>query len=294
MWFFNNPQWRETNTLGFFSDFEYEDGFSGYIVVGDSQVEAWQVPFSKTFHQVLGEKINEKVYNIGLSGAPLSQYHAYVKEICRRYNPEKIIILIIANDFKESLKFHRIRDGWFHYDEEEALAPTPYRINWIRKLANESALAQYLYFNLRAGNIYNNIFRNYSPKDKTEQRSEQFLTDRDLKLDKKAINIFFKTFKDNCVLKRDIIFVLDANRGTSDNLGQNIYTNGAYKDNLNYFKIVAKNNDYPVIDLHQTFLDSYKINSKRFETQYDSHWTEHAHFLAAIEIYEYLKNSATE
>ena len=48
-------------------------------------MEAVQVPFSETFHQQIANKLEEKVYNIGLSGAPLSQYHAYTNEICERY-----------------------------------------------------------------------------------------------------------------------------------------------------------------------------------------------------------------
>ena len=91
MWNFINPQWRKTNNLGFFSDYDYEENFEGYIIVGDSQVEAVQVPFSETFHQQIANKLEEKVYNIGLSGAPLSQYHAYTNEICERYQLVKLL-----------------------------------------------------------------------------------------------------------------------------------------------------------------------------------------------------------
>ena len=102
------------------------------------------------------------MYNIGISGAPLSQYHAYTNEICKRYKPKNILILIIPNDLRQSLKKHRIRNGWFHYDENNLLKVTTYEISWYRSLANKSSLVRYLYFNLRVGSLYRKFFRGYS------------------------------------------------------------------------------------------------------------------------------------
>lgn len=285
MWFFNNPQYRKTNKLGFFSDFEYEDGFSGIIVVGDSQVEAVQVPFNKTFHQILSQKIGEPVYNIGLSGAPLSQYHAYVNEICERYIPSKILILIIPNDFKESIYSQRIRNGWFHYNSKGQVKPTPYEVSWYRRIANESALAQYLYFNLRAGNIYSQYFRNYSEKS---ERTYFKLQEENLKKDKVAIDMFFSSFRHSCVSKDNILFILDASRFLpgSTSQGESLYGDKQPFANIGYFKSMAKRNDYKVLDLHAIFKSNYNKQKIKFETKYDSHWTDYAHEIAAGEIFK--------
>ena len=56
MSFFDNAIKRKTNSLGFFSDYEYEDDFNGNFVIGDSQVESGQVEFSNTFHQIIAKK----------------------------------------------------------------------------------------------------------------------------------------------------------------------------------------------------------------------------------------------
>ena len=104
MSFFDNVIKRKTNSMGFFSDYEYEKNFDGNFVIGDSQVESGQVQFLNTFHQIIAKKINYKVYNFGISGAPLSQYHTYANEICKRYKPKNILMLIIPNDLRQSLR----------------------------------------------------------------------------------------------------------------------------------------------------------------------------------------------
>jgi hypothetical protein len=290
MSFFNNAIKRKTNSLGFFSDYEYENNASVNFIVGDSQVEAVQVRFSETFHQIIEKKTNKKMYNIGLSGAPISQYHAYVNEICERYKPTNIFLLIIPNDFKQSLKEHRIRNGWFHYDKSGSLKPTPYEISWYRALANNSSLIRYLYFNLRIGSLYNNIFRNYAKKELGEIKTLEEKKDIFFKLDKKAINIFFKSFDPNCVNKRQVLFILDANRYSEDELGLNVYQNGSAIASFEYFKEIAKKNDYDVLDLNEYFKKDYQKNSIKFEaSKYDNHWGKYGHKLAAESILKYKK-----
>ena len=290
MSFFDNAIKRKTNSLGFFSDYEYENNFSGNFVVGDSQVEAVQVKFLDTFHQIIEKKTNKKMYNIGLSGAPLSQYHAYVNEICERYKPAIILLLIIPNDFKQSLKEYRIRNGWFHYDKNGSLKPTPYEISWYRALANKSSLIGYLYFNLRVGSLYNEIFRNYSKKNLDETKTGKEKKDIFFKLDKKAIDIFFKSFNPNCIDKSQLLFVLDANRYGDDEFGLNVYSNGSTIPSFKYFKKIAKINNYEVLDLNEYFKKDYQKNFTKFEASiYDKHWGKYAHKLAAEAIIKYKK-----
>lgn len=287
MWNFKNSQSRSTNNAGFFSDYDYEEGFNGYFIVGDSQVESVQLPFLETFHQKLAKKLSEDIYNIALSGAPLSQYHAYANEICNRYRPKKLLILLVSNDFGQSLKEHRTRNGWFHYDEHSALMPTPYEVTWVRKLANNSSLVQYLYFNLRAGDIYRKFFRGYSKSKIIED--EASLKSISLALDKRAIDIFFETFNPQCVNKKDILFITDANRDIVMFPETNVYaSDGISSPSFEYFKKVASSKNFKTLDLHATFREDYKKNKKPFEDKYDWHWTNHAHNLAAQAILESL------
>ena len=286
MSFFDNAIKRKTNSLGFFSDYEYEDDFNGNFVIGDSQVESGQVEFSNTFHQIIAKKINSKVYNIGISGAPLSQYHAYTNEICKRYKPKNILILIIPNDLRQSLKKHRIRNGWFHYDENNLLKVTTYEISWYRSLANKSSLVRYLYFNLRVGSLYRKFFRGYSDTNTESDLSKK--NDLFLNLDKKAIDIFFNTFNPNCVSKKKVLFILDANRYEKDEFGRNLYNNGSTIPSFKYFKKISKIKGYDVLDLNEYFKNDYKRNSIKFEaSKYDNHWGKYAHIVAANAILKF-------
>ncbi len=282
-WFFNNPQTRKTNNLGFFSDFNYYDGFDGIVIIGDSQVESLQVPFEETFHQLLSLKLNKRIYNFGLSGAPLSQYQAYAQEVCKRYSPKKIYFLIIENDFIHSWKEHRIRDGWFHYNENNDLKPTEYKISLIRYIANKSSLIQYFYFNL-SGGVY--LIPFMRPANSNINKYSRF------DLEKKAISIFFKSLNSiSCISPNNTLFILDGNRLHLDEDNKTVYSGGEKNiKSFQYFNKIAKKYNYEVLDLHEHIKKDYEKNLIKYDTIYDSHWSAYGHKKVSSFIFNFLKN----
>ncbi len=70
------------NRAGFVNDQEYDPGDPRPLlaVVGNSFVEALQVPWAETFHGHLARELapGRRVYSFGLFGAPLSQYLHHV------------------------------------------------------------------------------------------------------------------------------------------------------------------------------------------------------------------------
>jgi len=61
------------------------------------------VPQDKSFHGLLQDELVDKcnVYSFGMSGAPLSQYVAWMKHANRNYTPFIFVFNIIGNDFDE-------------------------------------------------------------------------------------------------------------------------------------------------------------------------------------------------
>jgi hypothetical protein len=119
-WNFYNPQIIKINNFGFRNDHDYDVKEQNIVsVIGDSYVEAVQVPFSKTFYNILEENIDNKfkIYSFGFSGAPLSQYLKWAEFSVDKFNVSHLIINVVANDFDESLLKYKQSPG-FHYFEK--------------------------------------------------------------------------------------------------------------------------------------------------------------------------------
>ncbi len=79
-------------------------------VIGDSYVEALQVPLEKTFHKLLEKKLNEnrliektiEVYSFGHSGNGTLLNLQYLKKVADKFKPDLIInCFLIGNDFRD-------------------------------------------------------------------------------------------------------------------------------------------------------------------------------------------------
>ena len=286
--FFSNPRNRASNSSGFFSDFDYFPGDQEIVVIGDSFVEAMQVPFSDTFHQIVGSQMNQKVYNFGISGAPLSQYEAYAQEICNVYKPKKLIITIIENDFDESLYESRKRNGFFHYYYSGELKATPNEISLIRRIVTKSNIVRYLYFHLALGENLNSFLagkeqkkNNISIQEKPSLK-KQNINEADAKV--RSTNFFLEGMSNLCLEPKNIIFVVDANRNDDGIYGENIQL-----EFMNRFSEKARNDGFSVIELREPMRIEYYEKGERFEYLHDSHWNKKGHLLVANQIILFLQ-----
>ena len=107
-WNFSIVNELRTNNAGWVSDIHYvrEADSPLVAVVGDSYVEAVQVPWRDTCHGGLRDRLERKlrVYSFGMSAAPLTQYLAYAEHARDVYRPAALVIPIIENDFDQSLR----------------------------------------------------------------------------------------------------------------------------------------------------------------------------------------------
>src|SRR5207302_6777026 len=118
-------------------------------------VEALMVPFRETLTGRLQEMLGNRgrAYAFAQSASPLSQYVAYAKHACAVYRPERLVVVVVDNDFDESIHAHRRRDGIHHlYPRPKGgfdykltpLDPPGLAARWAR----QSALLLYLARNL--------------------------------------------------------------------------------------------------------------------------------------------------
>src|SRR5215204_7445009 len=151
-----------SNAQGFLADYDYTaaDTTPLVAVVGDSYVEALRVPFAETLtgrlQAMLGK--NGRAYAFAQSGVPLSQYVAYAQHACAVYRPQRLIVVIVGNDFDESVVEHRRRDGIYHlYPNPDGsfdyrLTPLP-EPGFMERVLRHSALALYLARNVGVTNV---------------------------------------------------------------------------------------------------------------------------------------------
>lgn len=271
-WAMRNPLVKRTNNMGFFSKYDYEPGAQVVVAIGDSYTEAAQVEFEGTFHQRAATAIGVPVYNFGLSGAPLSQYEAYLAEACKRFRPTAAVFAIIHNDFDESFRAHRARSGFFHYSDTEpvTLEPTAYEISTLRKWVTKSSLVRYLFFNLHLRHHVRRMTSG-SAEGHTVALSFSGSSNVDVAVSKRAIDVFLSRIDRHCLRKDQLVFLLDSDR-------QAIYRKFERRDEaMMYFRDRAIALGYRAIDLHPVFQANYEKEKTIFESANDPHWDRHGH-----------------
>jgi hypothetical protein len=155
-WNFSLVNRGHINNHGFVNEEDYTENDPRPLlaVVGDSQVEAAMVPNHQTFYRRLTErlKLRGRIYTFAASGAPLSQYLIWGQYAHQTYRAGGIAIVVVGNDFDESLWAYNKRPGLHVYvkgpDGRLGLQRTDYRPSPLRSLVRHSALGRYLVFHL--------------------------------------------------------------------------------------------------------------------------------------------------
>src|SRR5262245_42705846 len=130
-------------------------GVQRIAVIGDSYVEALQVAHNASFAERAATELTRdrppEIYRFGISGAPLSQYLHVAEREASHYAPDWIVVVLVHNDFDESLtpavgrytsSFLRVRVAGGKVEE---VAPQPWRPGWRERLLR-TATARYLYY----------------------------------------------------------------------------------------------------------------------------------------------------
>ncbi|MEL7544236.1 MAG: SGNH/GDSL hydrolase family protein [Pseudomonadota bacterium] len=271
-WRMRNPLVKATNNFGFFSDFDYTPRARIVVAIGDSYTEAAQVEFENTFHQRAARLTGHEIYNFGLSGAPLSQYEAYLDQACATFQPQAAVFAVIHNDFDESFRAHRSRAGFFHYADNapHALAPTPYEISTLRRLVTKSNLVRYLFFNMHLRH-YVRTYTSGSSSNHNVEISFSGSSNVDIRIKRAAIDRFLAQVGEKCLDPSQIIFLADSDR-------ESLYTGITRRDAaMLYFLETARAGGFQVVDLHTHFAAAWRKHGKAFETSSDAHWDRSGH-----------------
>jgi hypothetical protein len=279
---FQHVNVKHINNHGFASDKEFQNKELQtkpvIAVIGDSYVEALQVQNKDTFHAMLDEDLeNYDIYPIGMSGSPLSQYLAFSKYAAEQFSPELYVFLIIANDFDESFKEVRRAQGFHYFNEYGGLTLVEYEPSLLKRLARRSAFLGYLHLDLKITAQLQRI----SPKEIKTNDTQLNARIEFLVKGRVAIDRFFDGVK-NISETSNVIILLDGDRNS-------IYSGLKQRDfnkpvNILFDELGALSKDIPrvdVVDLHNIFQSDWASNNAKFNYDYDYHWNERGHAVAA-------------
>jgi hypothetical protein len=289
-WNFSVINSVKINNYGFVSNIDYDANANSPLlaIIGDSYVEDANLPYDKTGAAKLAQGLGDtaRVYSFGTSGSPLSQYLAYAEYARNTFHPYSLVVVVVGNDFDESLMKYKDEPG-FHYfvetsDGELVLQRVDLERSPLRQLIRKSALANYLAANL---NVEHTIARLRGATDSYAKGYGAFVGNTSASADptrvadsQRVTDAFLKMLPVMSGLDPSkIVLVID---GIRPNLYDSTLKSaqGSYFDVMRrYFITGAKAKGFEVIDMQQEFIDHYKKYGQKFEFPDDYHWNAVGH-----------------
>jgi hypothetical protein len=290
-WNFSIVNHVRTNNYGFINDHDYDPALTTPLlaVIGDSFVEAVMVPFAQTGVARLADSVGAagRVYGFGTSGSSLSQYLAYARYVRDTFHPTAMTVVIVGNDFDESLRKYRNEPGLHYFADSTGGDLTLTRLDrpipWWRDLVGGSSLAMYLYVNLEIREVWKRFA--YRPGQSAISRprfvgntaaeaTPERVADSD-----RVIEAFLRLLPEMAGLPASrIALVVDAPR-------PELYDDHVLKAvSDSYFCIMrahlmdrARAGGFEVLDMQPEFIADYKQRHLTFEFPDDNHWNGSGH-----------------
>lgn len=279
---------------------ERQPGTGRVAFVGDSFVEALQVPFDKSFAEAVGVRLAARgpveIQRFGVAGAPLSQYLQMVEREVLQRRPDLIVVTLVHNDFDESFAFKpgRYTSSFLKLRIEGGkvtgeVAPAPWRAGWV-ELLRQSATARFLLYRwqVRPQALVDAILgparaageggyaANIDVASVLAQEAEIRV----------ATDYLFGRLKARAdAIGAKLQLVMDGDRAA-------IYAGRGDSPALKLNRIAAEmaaRHGIAFLDLHPVFAAEWARAGKRFEFQADAHWNEYGHQVAGAAIADALR-----
>lgn len=277
------------NNYGFLNDQDYDPQAGQPLIafIGDSYVEAAMVPYGQTVHGRLARELEGSwlVYSFGVSGAPLSQYLAMARFVRDEFAPERLYIIVVGNDFDESLLKYKSSPGLHYFDEDGdslRLVRRDYSPSLASLIARHSRLFMYLMTNVQITHALSDLFA--PPQAARLQGNTDASTDAQRVDDSiRATDAFLAMLPQAAGLDpKDICLIVDAVR--PDVYVAETPSDGYFSWMRDHLLASAQAGGFRTIDLHPVFRQDFIRDGIPFEYPRDGHWSGHGHAACAREI----------
>jgi hypothetical protein len=284
------------NNAGFVNDHDYQPPSSSLppllAIVGDSYVEALMVPFPLTVQGRLAASLGDhgRVYSFGASGAPLSQYLAEAQFARDAYRPAGLVVVVVGNDFDESLLRYKSEPG-FHYFRESRDSLLLTRIDYApslgRRLLRASAVARYALLNLGLAEALARLRAPGPGVDYVGNTAATADTTR-MRLSELAVEEFLRELPSRAGLPAErILFLVDGIRPQLYRPADLAGVEDSYAARMRRFFLArARAMGFEPVDLQPRFIAEHQRNGAVFEFPTDAHWSGEGHAVAAAAVRE--------
>jgi hypothetical protein len=284
------------NNYGFVNDSDYDPGARTplLMVIGDSYVEALQVPYRETLQAHIAGYAGTRgrVYSVGSSGSALSQYLAYARFARDEFRPGALVVVIVGNDFDESLLEYKSAPG-YHYLKrndrgEFELELVPFEPSPLHILARKSALIWYVHSNGLIRKARGRITDMLSGPDRFVGNTLEQADATRLERSEEAVDHFLAMLPKYAGVVADHIALV------VDGIRPELYEGALLKKaEASYFGRMrtylmqrARELGYLVIDMQPRFVSRNAREGVRFEWSVDLHWNALGHAEAADAVVE--------
>jgi len=291
-WDFRLVNKIRVNNFGFVNAQDYSPTARSPLlaVIGDSYVEAAMVPYPDSIHGRLASTIGTwgRVYSFGASGAPLSQYLAYSRYARDTFRPDGLVIVVVGNDFDESLLEYKVAEG-FHYFVDDGVGKLRLQLRahetpLLKSLARRSALVRYVAYNLNVASLRHRF-----------QRSKRYVGNVSAEVDARrvrrsiaAIDYFLETLPEfSGIAPTDIAIVVDGMRpDLYDETTLKAAGDSYFAQMRSHLLDRGRRLGFVMIDMQPRLIARHRKDGARFEWPFDGHWNSVGHEEAAAAVLE--------
>jgi len=274
-------------------------GIPRVAIVGDSFVEALQVPHNRSFGERLADEFGAsrrpvEVYRFGISGAPLSQYLFMTEREVARYRPDWVIVLIVHNDFDESYKFNagRYTSSFLKLHVEDGRVTSeippqrwePGAVEWLRRTATAR-------FFLYRWQLRPELLLDFAlPRAHAAARYAANTEIAAVLADRRGVEAItdYLFGRLDAVVRAMGARLLMAMDGDRFAIYQGI--DSLALDLNRIAAAAALQRHIPFVDLQPAFAADWQATHHRFDFDADGHWNEHGHEVAAAAIGQALRS----
>ena len=294
----NGQGWRSPHEFG-----ARRPGTHRVAVIGDSFVEALQVPYAQSFPARVEEWAQREipsspheVFAYGHSGASLAQYLNVLRSLSDT-EPDAVVITLVHNDFQESLfgfgrkdnlTLRPLADGAF-----EEVRPRPVNNLRLKRAVRHSAVARYLIGNLRL-NLSGGWIRDLFYGDTRRYQANVDLDAQTLLSQPALLPALLRHVLAElraAAPQAHMLLVVDADRTAIYN-GEDPRASDVYAYN-EMLRRAGETADIAVADLTDAFEMSWRSERQRFDWVQDSHWNSLGHAVVADVVGQWLRTQHT-
>ena len=226
------------------------------------------------------------VYSFGISGATFAQYLGMLPHIEERYDPDLYVFILSEFGISRSMEKHFSPYRFYLEEGAEGLELHKPRARFIQnkygRIIFRSAFARYLYFNKQIG------------VKKLDVDVDEMLVGSNvdpITPEHKAAGRFFLESFAEIIPGDKVIFLADGNReAIYQNLAQ--YSQG--KDYRILEDLIEPDSIFSMVDLTDFMRRDYAENGHIFSPEFDPHWNNYAHSVAAEALTPHIQEAMKE